>query len=70
MPFIHEPLPPPISGFCSVCGAEGRVWRFREQPLPRRGRYTLVVGEAICQPCLDMCVEEALVPEDDDAASP
>lgn len=69
MPFVHE-RQQPRDGTCSVCCAVGRVWRFAEEPLPRVGRYTLVVGEALCQPCLDMCVQEALVPEDDDAASP
>jgi hypothetical protein len=68
MPFVHE-RQPPTDGTCSVCCSDGRVWRFAEEPLPRVGRYTLVVGEALCQPCLDMIVDEALADEDNNAAS-
>ena len=68
MPFVHEVLPP-TDGICSVCGSADRVWRFGETPIRRTGRYTLVVGEALCQPCLDMCVDEAVAEEDNDAAS-
>ena len=52
-----------------MCGSAARVWRFGETPIRKTGRYTLVVGEALCQPCLDMCVDEAVAEEDNDAAS-
>jgi len=68
MPFVHEQMPP-TDGICSVCGSAARVWRFGETPIRKTGRYTLVVGEALCQPCLDMCVDEAVAEEDYDAAS-